>query len=195
MCFKFTELLMKKTILILALSLVNLHAKTNSLPNAPIPSKEESSLIEEMQNNVNAPGAVLFTPPAGWRLVDPKNLPKSVLVMVVGKGVSDFPPNMNLGFENYEGSLKDYIRKIVKVQLDSTHAEWKDLGTIQTEAGDAQLLQIDNKTKWGVERQMMALIKSNQTIYMLTASALRDEFPKHYKEFFNSIRSLKINPN
>lgn len=186
---------MKKTILILSLSVACLNADNDTLPEPPLPSKEESALVEEMQKNVNAPGAVLFTPPTGWRLVDPKNLPKSILVMVVGKGEGDFPPNMNLGFENYTGSMKDYLRKVVKVQLDSTHAEWKDLGTIQTEAGDAQLLQIDNKTKWGVERQMMALIKSDNTIYMLTASALREEFPKHYKEFFNSIRSLKINPN
>ncbi len=186
-----TDVTMKKSLLILALSLSLLHAEEEPSPLSP----QDNSLAEEMEKNVNAPGAVLFTPPPGWRLVDPKNLPKSVLVMVVGKGEGEFPPNMNLGFENYSGSLKDYIRKIVKVQLDSTHAEWKDLGTIQTEAGDAQLLQIENKTKWGVERQMMVLLKNEGTIYMLTASAIREEFPKYYKEFFNSLRSLKINPN
>lgn len=156
---------------------------------------EGQELIDQMQKDISTPGAVLFTPPSGWRLVDPKNLPKSVLVMVVGKGSSDFPPNMNLGYEKFEGSLKEYMRKIVKVELDNAHAEWKDLGTIQTEAGDAQLIQIDSKTKWGIERQMQALIKKEDTIYILTASALRSEFPGFYKDFFNSIRSLKINSN
>lgn len=154
---------------------------------------EQKALVEEMEKNKDAPGAVIFTPPQNWKMVDPKVLPKHVLAMIVGSGKSEYPPSMNLGYEKYQGSVKDFIKKVVKVELDSTHAEWKDLGTIQTKAGVAQLLQVDSKNKWGMERQMQAFIKKDDVIYILVASSLRDEFPTYYKEFFNAIRSLSIN--
>lgn len=154
---------------------------------------EHKALVEQMEKNKDAPGAVLFTPPQNWKMVDPKVLPKHVLAMVVGSGQTDFPPNMNLGYEKFDGSVKEFIRKVVKVELETTHTEWKELGTIQTTAGIAQLIQVDSATKWGQERQMQAFIKQDDTIYILTASALRNEFSTYYKEFFNSIRSLTIN--
>lgn len=156
---------------------------------------EQKALVEQMEKNKDAPGAVIFTPPQNWKMVDPKALPKHVLVMIIGTGQGDFPPNMNLGYEKYAGSAKDFIRKVVKAELDASHADWKNLGTVQTKAGIAELIQVDTKTKWGQERQMQAFIKNEDTIYILTASALRSEFPTYYKEFFDSIRSLSINPS
>lgn len=71
--------------------------------------------------------------------------------------------------------------------------DWKDLGTIRTEAGDASLSQVDTKSKWGIERLMHVILEKNGTIYILTAAALKNDFPKFYKEFFNSMRSLRFN--
>lgn len=140
------------------------------------------------------PGAVSFTPPNGWQLADSKSLPKAVQVMVVGKGQRELPPTINLAVDHFNGTLREYLKTRVKATNDSQGADWKDLGTIQTEAGNASLSQVDVKTSWGEIREMHVILIKNSTVYILTAAALKEEFPKFYKDFFRSLRSLKINP-
>ena len=141
---------------------------------------------------VNEPGAVMFTPPKGWRYADNDQLPKSVKVMVVGKGQHEYPPTINLGTERYTGTLKQYL-KIVKEINDSQGAEWKNLGSIRTQAGNGSLSQVDAKTEWGNVRMMHVILIKNGIVYIMTAAAFKDEFPKFYKDFFNAMRSLRIN--
>ncbi|WP_096030661.1 hypothetical protein [Candidatus Protochlamydia naegleriophila] len=124
-------------------------------------------------------------------MADSKLLPERVRLMVVGQGPSAFPPSMNLSLEPYSGSLKEYL-KIIKNMNDAQGFEWKDLGTIRTEAGTASLSQVDTKTEWGNVRLMHVILLKNGTIYILTASALKDEFSQFYKEFFASMRSLRV---
>lgn len=134
---------------------------------------------------------VLFNPPEGWHLADAKALPPSVKVMVVGKGSNVFPPSINLGTENFKGSLKQYLQ-VIKSINDSHGSEWKDLGNIQTEAGSASLSQVDAKTEWGEVRMMHVILVKDDQAYILTAAALKEEFPKFYKDFFNSMRSIRF---
>jgi hypothetical protein len=134
---------------------------------------------------------VTFTPPTGWRFADSKELPPNVKVMVVGKGKKEYPPSINLATEKYNGTLKDYL-KTVKAINDSQSTSWKDLGTIQTASGNASLSQIDTKTTWGDVRMMHVIIIKDGTAYILTAASLTEEFPKFYKDFFNALRSLRI---
>jgi hypothetical protein len=138
------------------------------------------------------PGTVIFTPPQNWRLADSEALPAHVRAMVVGTGESDFPPSINLSTEEFEGSLKDYL-KIVKEINAAQGSEWKDLGTIRTEAGTASLSQADAVTEWGPVRMMHVILARNGMIYILTAASLKKEFPKFYPIFFKSLKSLKIN--
>lgn len=180
---------LKKTF---ALSLATLSIGLPVYSTTAIPLSEEKAIQENFTELAKEPGAVMFTPPEGWLLADPKALPPSIKVMVVGKGSYEYPPSMNLAIDTTSGNLKQYL-KIVKEINDKMGAEWKDLGTIRTEAGDASLSQVDTKTVWGVERQMQVILVKNGTVYILTAAALKDEFPKFYKDFFNSMRSLRIN--
>ena len=129
------------------------------------------------------PGAVLFTPPKNWQIADEKQLPDHVRFMVVGKGKYEFPPSINLSTEEYNGSLQDYLA-IVKEINSSQGAEWKNLGTIKTEAGAASLSQADALTEWGPIRMMHVILLKNGTIYILTAAALKKEFPNFYQTFF-----------
>ena len=162
--------------------------------NEALPADEQRAIQENFFEQSREPGAVLFTPPTGWHIADPKQLPPSVKVMVVGKGSSTYPPSINLAIEEYPGTLKQYLQ-IVKEINDRSGGEWKDLGTIQTEAGEASLSQVDAKTKWGTERLMHAILIKNGTVYILTSAALKDEFPQYYKEFFLTMRSLRFNPD
>ena len=135
---------------------------------------------------------VEFTPPEGWLSADPKALPKHVFVMVLGKGKKEFPPSINLGMSPFKGTLKDYLKN-VKAINDAHGIEWKDLGSIRTEAGVASLSQIDMATKWGEVREMHVILVKDDMVYILTAAALKEEFPAFYKEFFKSMRSLRFN--
>lgn len=152
---------------------------------------EASNGIQEFQEK---PGAVFFTPPSGWRMADADELSRHVSIMVVGKGQNEYPPSINLASEPYKGTLKDYL-KIVKTLNDSQGYAWKDLGTIRTEAGIGSLSQVDFKSKWGEERLMHVILKKNDTIYIMTAGALKQEFSRFYPQFFEAFRSLRINPS
>ena len=159
----------------------------------PIPSSSPAPLSENPLPPLTQQeeGIVLFTPPANWHLADPKQLPKHVRVMVIGKGMTHFPPSMNLSWEPYKGSLKDYL-KIVKNLNAAKGAQWKDLGTIRTQAGPASLSQVENKTQWGVVKLMHTILVKNGNVYILTASAPKNEFSIYYQDFFNAMRSLRV---
>lgn len=138
-----------------------------------------------------AENLVSFTPPKGWMLADEKSLPRNVKIMVVGKGAYNYPPSINLAVEKYEGSLQDYLR-FIDTFNKKRGAEWKNLGKIQTEAGEASLSQVDARNVWGVERQMHVILMREGIVYILTVAALKDEFSSFYKDFFASMRSMKI---
>lgn len=134
---------------------------------------------------------VMFTPPSGWHLGELNKQFPSVKAMVVGKSTSVLPPSMNLCTSPYEGTLRQYL-KIVKNMNMAKGNEWKDLGFIRTEAGQASLSQVDEKSQWGELRSMHVILVKNGTVYILTAAALKNEFSLFYKDFFAAMRSLKI---
>jgi len=157
------------------------------------PSQTPPCTETNMQNSTEG-GIVLFTPPTGWHQADMNALPPHIKIMVVGKGPSPFPPSMNLNVQKYSGTLKQYL-KIVKDTNSSQGYEWKDLGTIRTEAGNASLSQFDHKGQWGEIRMMQVILIKNGMVYILSASALKDEFSIFYKDFFASMRSLRVAKN
>jgi hypothetical protein len=151
------------------------------------PLEEHASAAEK-----DAPErSILFTPPAGWRMADAKALPPSVKAMVIGKGAHEFPPSINLGMEIYPGTLKQYLNRIKDINK-SQGTKWKDLGEIRIEAGKASLSQVDKKTEWGDVRMMHVILNREGVIYILTAAALKEEFPGFYTDFFNSLCSLRF---
>ncbi len=151
----------------------------------------EKSHDQDFDKIAREPGAVVFNPPKGWKIADSEALPEQVRLMVVGKGSKEFPPSINLSTEEFDGSMQDYL-KIVKEINASQGSEWKDLGKIRTQAGEASLSQADAVTEWGPIRMMHVILEKGGVIYILTAAALKDEFPKFYKIFFDSLKSLKI---
>lgn len=162
-------------------------------------AKEPAALVSPLSSipkasEENDEGVVSFTPPPGWNLADASTLPPHVRAMVVGKSHSHFPPSMNLSSEPYQGTLRQYL-KIVKKMNSAQGYEWKDLGNIRTEAGNGNLSQVDTKTQWGETRLMHVILLKNKTIYILTASALKEEFSIFYKDFFTAMRSLKVAPD
>lgn len=160
-------------------------------PPSPLSSSTPPTLSPPSHPIEDEEGIVYFNPPQNWMLADSSILPKSVKLMVIGKSSTGFPPSINLSSEPFKGTLKEYL-KIVKNINSAQGYEWKDLGSIQTQAGTGNLSQVDTKSQWGNVRLMHVILIKNGHVYILTASALRDEFSTFYKDFFNSMRSLKI---
>jgi hypothetical protein len=133
-----------------------------------------------------------FTPPVGWRLADQKALPEHVKVMVVGQGKRDFPPSINLAIDPFSGTLEEYM-KVVKSILQSQKAIWKEIGTLDIGSLKGKLLQIDTRTKWGEERQLQLITVYDGAAYILTASALAQEFSDFSADFFAALKSFTIN--
>lgn len=165
-------------------------AFTTSINGQQLPSLAQSKQSQSTKP-ARDEGIVFFPPPTGWMMADPSSLPGRVRTMVIGKGPSNFPPSLNLSTEPYQGTLKQYL-KIVKNMNTAQGYEWKDLGTIQTQAGTASLSQVDTKSQWGNVRLMHVILVKNGHVYILTASALKDEFSMFYKQFFDAMRSLRI---
>jgi hypothetical protein len=134
---------------------------------------------------------LVFTPPTGWRNADKAALPQQVHLMIVGKGAHEFPPSITLASEPYQGSVKDYLKVVKKLSISKGN-QWKDLGNIRTEAGNASLSQTDSQSQWGGVKMMHVILKKDDTMYILTAAALKEEFPTFYKEIFASLRSVKF---
>ena len=161
---------------------------TGELLSAP-----KSISTEEFQQMHNLPAT--FTPPANWSLVDPQQLRqqfKNVKMMVIGKGSHYYSPSINLGIFPFQGTLKQFLKDI-KANNEADGCLWQDLGTIQTKAGPASLSQVEEKTEWGKVQQMHVTLIKDGTVYLLTAAALKEEFPKFHQTFFDSLRSLQIN--
>lgn len=132
-----------------------------------------------------------FTPPKNWKQTGADKLPPHVKALVVGSGPGLFPPSMNLSIEKFNGSLFDYLR-IVKEINRSHGSDWKDLGKIRTLAGEASLSQADADTHWGAVRMLHVILLKDGMIYILTASALKDEFSMYQKTFYESLKSLNV---
>jgi len=144
--------------------------------------------------DLDEPGALTFNPPTGWKMAKPEELSPRIKLMIVGTSPSHYPPSINIGTEPYKGTLRDYLR-MVKAVNENSGAAWRDLGTIQTQSGPASLSQVDMTTVWGPVRLMHVILVKNRTVYVVTAGALKEEFSRFYKDFFNAFKSIRLNPD
>ncbi len=150
-----------------------------------------SCFSDELRKGAVVESVVCFTPPVGWQMADPSQLPPCVKWMVVGKGPSFFPPSLNLSTEPYKGSVKAFLKRVRQADEERGYI-WKDLGPLRTDAGIGSLIQVDMPSEWGEKRSMQLILVKNGQLYILNATALKEEFALFYKEFFAAMRSLHI---
>jgi hypothetical protein len=154
----------------------------------------ETPLEHLYSEAMEEPESLIFIPPSGWLAADPAILPPSVKAMVIGKTEKGYPPSINIGLEPFDGSLKSYLKNI-KLINEAQNAVWKDLGQITTESGQASLSSVDMTTEWGDVRLLHAIVVKYGTAYIMTCASLKEEFSSNYKDFFQAMRSMKINRN
>ncbi len=134
-----------------------------------------------------------FIPPKNFEAADPKALSKEVLIGFIGKGIS-FRPSINLASEKTSASLKEYILAIKENCREEKKCFLREIGTIETKAGKAFLLEISKSSFMDIRLLQSVLIKEGEA-YVLTACSSKEEFMKYQKEFIDSIKSLTITQN
>lgn len=133
----------------------------------------------------------LFTPPDGWEIADPKTPAKRALVGFVDKSKSGFCPSLNLTHETVNLTMKEYLA-IVQKNCQAKKQKWRQLGTIETQSGNAQLVEIETQTQFGPVRLLQAILQMEDDIFILTAGTLKKDFGKHASKVERSFRSMSI---
>lgn len=134
-------------------------------------------------------------PPKGWECInDPAQLPQKVKVIFVGSGHGNnqFTPSVNLACEATSLSLQDYIAQAKAYHEGRADTRCNLIGTIQTAAGPAQLLQIDRPSQWGDIRFVQAMFVRDDEAYVLTATCLKNEFSMLSSQIFKAIQSFTL---
>ncbi|MFT4551516.1 MAG: hypothetical protein ACI9S8_000129 [Chlamydiales bacterium] len=137
-----------------------------------------------------------FTPPRDWKIVPRNTLPTEaqsdyIKIHVKGEG-GHFPPSINLAIQATDLDLRSYMQESMMEHESHVDSTCKKLGSIQTASGPASLMQIDRLTGWGNVRLLQSFVQHKGSVYVITGTALQEDFPQYYKEFFEAIQSLKI---
>jgi hypothetical protein len=134
-------------------------------------------------------------PPKGWECIDdPTQLPQKVKVLFIGTGTikSPFNPSINVTTEETSLSIGEYVCLAKQYHETQSSTRCIALGTVKTESGQAELLQIDRPTQWGDVRFIQAMLIQEGRAYVVTATCLKKEFGALSSQLFKSIQSFKV---
>jgi len=133
-------------------------------------------------------------PPKGWDSIsDPEQLPEKVCMIYIGTGKGQFSPSINLAYEETTLYPDEYMALAKSYHEGQGDTRCKQLGTIDTKAGKANLLQIDRNTQWGNVRFIQAVVLREKTAYVITATCLQEDFAALSAQLFKSIQTFSVN--
>lgn len=135
-------------------------------------------------------------PPKGWECInDPQQLPQKVKVIFVGssgQGNNPFTPSLNLATEVTALSLKEYAAQAKAYHESRAGTRCTVIGTIQTNAGPAHMLQIDRSSQWGDIRFIQAMYIQGTEAFVITATCLKSDFSILSSQIFKAIQSFSL---
>lgn len=136
---------------------------------------------------------ISFIAPKGWQCISNKEeLPAKVEIVYIGSGKGGFTPSINLAREETPLSLVDYTKLAKSYHESHGGTRCIELGSIDSQAGSASILQIDRPTQWGQVRFLQGLVLKEKTAYVMTATCLQEEFTVLYPQFIKAIETLTI---
>jgi hypothetical protein len=136
-----------------------------------------------------------FTVPDGWEQVRHISPKETVKILVRQPRAEILPPSINLVVEKVDVSLPEYLQVVKSLHKYINNAELHDLGKINTKAGSAHLISIEMTSNWGDTKILQAMTIRDNIAYVITATALKNDFSVYYKDFFNAIKSFEILEN
>lgn len=159
------------------------------LSATPIHAKQHAPPLEKLAEHTSD-SLCYFTPPQGWEIADPQTLSSRVKIAFLKNIGTGFCPSMNLAVEKTSVSLSEYLKAVKAIHEQDRGNRWRQLGKVRTPAGLAQLTEIDSKTEWGPVRMLQLIFLKEEHAYVLTASALKEDFSDYYQEIQAAFRSL-----
>lgn len=134
---------------------------------------------------------MFFIPPKDWEIAHPEMLAPSVEICFLSKNSRGLAPSVNLAKERVGVSLERYVEAVRKIHATDPNSRWRDLGVYKTSLGEGRLTELETKTEVGTVRMMQLIVMKEGAAYILTTSALKEEFSKFYKVFDQTLRSLQ----
>lgn len=138
-----------------------------------------------------------FLPPQGWqpaRLDDPSSPIELAFIGTPGNP-AELPPNISLAFEEVDCTLKEYVQGAKENILSDSSATWRDLGSFKTAAGEARLTESSGPSPWGEVKTLQVLFVKEGRACILTATALKKDFPFLQTTLLSSLKSLTVVPD
>lgn len=155
----------------------------------PINDSNDENNSPNLNQSIDAHFSFDFQGPKKWKkVVD--GLPAKVMVAFVGKSSSVLPPSINLAIERTTIDLTAYAKRAKQLHEQHPATTCMAIGSINTKGGKAELLQIVSTTNCGEIQCLQAILVKENIVYVLTATALKDEYSKYYMQFFQSIKNF-----
>ncbi|MGH2612222.1 MAG: hypothetical protein ACRDFB_04130 [Rhabdochlamydiaceae bacterium] len=136
-----------------------------------------------------------FIPPKGWEIANPEILAPRVHICFLGKTSKGLAPSINLATEPVNVSLESYVEEVRKIHSADPNSRWRDLGKYKTLLGAGRLTELETPTEGGMARMVQLIVLKEGVAYVLTASAIKEEFSKYYKTFDQVLGSLQSTSN
>lgn len=162
-----------------------------ALATCPAFARQHLLAVDKPHETVPLPEC-FFLPPKGWEIADPKMLSPRVKIAFVKNTGKGFRPSINLAVEQTQASTGEYLKAVRAIHEQDRTNQWRALGKVRTAAGLAQLTEIDSQTEYGPVRLLQLILVKEGYAWILTAVALKEEFPDFYREFHAAFRSLTL---
>jgi hypothetical protein len=131
--------------------------------------------------------------PEGWeRIDDPDQLPKTVKCVMVGPSEGKFIPSINVATQETHLSTDQYFKEAMRHHERLPMTRCQKLGTVDTADGKALLMQVDQITNLGEITSWQLIEVIDGEAYVITATALQEEFKNLSVSFSSTLKSLRI---
>lgn len=116
----------------------------------------------------------------------------SIVKNYLYKDKTGFSPSINMAIEKIDSSESKYIKAIKANYNGKANYTVSEFPKVSTKSGKAHLFQIDKKQPFGDIRILQMILVQKETAYIVTACALKKEFPTLEKEFLKTFSSFSL---
>ncbi|MBI5274374.1 MAG: hypothetical protein HY860_04905 [Chlamydiales bacterium] len=116
----------------------------------------------------------------------------SIVKNYLYKDKTGFSPSINIAVEKTTLSAFQYMKEVKGNYNNKAGYSMTEFPMLKTGSGKAYLLQIDKKQTFGDIRILQMILLQQETAYIITACALKKEFPQIEKDFLKTFSSFTL---
>ena len=142
------------------------------------------------------PAAPLFKLDSEWKLAQISNKgQRGVRAVFIRQ--SDGPRGLSavVATETSELSLDAYGKAVKKLIQESPKSDWRKLGSLKVGSDKGLLAEVDQPSPYGPLTMLQLITKRDQTFFILTVAAGKEEFIEKRSELMQIVRSFELVKN